>query len=394
MNPLLALFLMWLGHFAIDFMIGVFSVYKTMAGLDLAYAGMVMLFSAIIGEGLQVYFGDLSDRGYRKFLVFLGIVLTSASSFVIYTQNYYLLFFLVMTTYIGSGSFHPSATGYVSTLSKRRKGLFITIFATGGSLGLAFSQIGFYGAYQLLGQSLYLLAVPSLFLASTLLLFNFGDGALREMNRGKRFSIFNILNLFKRRELRLLYLTQMFNQTLFWATIFLLPDVLHSRGYPDWLSFGGGHLALILGGACMLIPGGYLADRTSPRKVIIAAMSAAMIFFYAFLVFFPTDPSSTLLWLFCLGAALGVVNPVGVAFGNRLCPEKPGLVSAFLMGLVWCVSEGLGPASGILTKAFEPQDAPAQTLMCLGTLNLIGILFASRLPNLTEEEDSVESATI
>ena len=54
--------------------------------------------------------------------------------------------------------------------------------------------------------------------------------------------------------------------------------------------------------------------------------------------------------LFFLGATLGAINPIALALGNRMAPHHPGAVSAFLMGMVWCVSEGLGQAGGGLLQ--------------------------------------------
>nr|MBA2728798.1 hypothetical protein [Parachlamydiaceae bacterium] len=68
-NQYLTLAALWVGHFSVDFMLGIWSVYKTIAGLDLALCGLIVGLCAFIGEGLQAYFGTLSDRGYRTQLI-------------------------------------------------------------------------------------------------------------------------------------------------------------------------------------------------------------------------------------------------------------------------------------------------------------------------------------
>ena len=105
MQVTVTLLLLWIGHFLVDFMIGVFSVYKTMVGLDLAMAGMIAFLGALIGEGSQALFGSLSDRGRRGPLVALGLVLTCGSVMMAYTQNYLFIFPLILLTYLGSASF-------------------------------------------------------------------------------------------------------------------------------------------------------------------------------------------------------------------------------------------------------------------------------------------------
>jgi FSR family fosmidomycin resistance protein-like MFS transporter len=96
--------------------------------------------------------------------------------------------------------------------------------------------------------------------------------------------------------------------------------------------------------------------------------------------------------LFLLGAALGLLNPVCVALGNKLDPHNPGMVSAFLMGTVWCVSEVIGPAGGgLLTKLFT-EDAPANALALLSIMMGAGLLLSLMLPKAAEEKSRLEYA--
>jgi FSR family fosmidomycin resistance protein-like MFS transporter len=190
----------------------------------------------------------------------------------------------------------------------------------------------------------------------------------------------DVLKLLQRKDLMLLYLSQVCHQAVFWGMLFFLPDVLMSRDYDSWIALGGGHMLCILGAACMLVPGGYLADRFSYRTVMLAAMGSGLLFIYAFLFLPQLSPAPLLILLFCLGAALGIVNPLSVAFGNRLLPGHSGAVSALLMGLVWCVSEGIGQGGGgLLTKFFE-EDGPVMALTLMGSLLLGGIVLAFQLP--------------
>ncbi|MDP1834293.1 MAG: MFS transporter [Chlamydiales bacterium] len=383
------LLVLWLGHLLVDFQIGIFSVYKTMADLDLAKAGIVGIVAALFGEGCQAFFGSWSDSGHRKKLIILGMVLTAASSLMAYSDNYFLLTVLLLGTFIGSAAFHPSSAGLVGTLSKR-KGLFFTIFASGGALGLAFSQISFYHAYQYLEGNTAILALPLMILAGACLFLPL-DVISTGPRKPTRFS--DLARLFKRADFRCLYYVQVCNQTLYWGTVFLLPDVLAATGYDESISFGGGHLAFIAGGALMMIPGGILADKYSPKTVILAAMIAGLVFFYSFLYAGLVHPIAILAILAGLGASFGVVSPVGLALGHRLLPTQPSLVSAFVMGMVWCVSESFAPASGILTKLFTEGNAPAKALMLMGLLNVVGVVAAYRLPLVAEEPEEAIAVT-
>jgi len=378
-NLYLTVFVLWLGHFFIDIMIGFWPVYKTIAELDLAIAGLISAACALLGEGMQIIFGPLCDRGYRKPLVYLGLGGAIASAFLAYTTSYGCLFFLFLATCIGSGAFHPAAISWMGGLTTQRKGVFITFFAMGGAVGMACSQLIFSTIFFDLSGHTAIAAFPILALVLFIAL-----KALRmpenrpQTNRPSSLSIFK--SFFKRKELRMLYFSQISSQTLLWGFLFLLPDILSARGYNSWVSFGGGHMLFILGGACMMIPAGSLADRFSCRNVLLGAMSISALLSYFFL-FNPDLPQGVVLpLLFSIGAALGVINPVAIAFGTRIEPHHPGMISAFLMGLVWCISEGLGQAGGgILTKLFT-EDAAAKSLSLVSLFYFVGIWIMFQLP--------------
>lgn len=61
-----SLALLFVSHLILDFFTGIWPIYKTIAQIDLAKAGLIAGLSGFIGEFLQIFFGYFSDRGYRK----------------------------------------------------------------------------------------------------------------------------------------------------------------------------------------------------------------------------------------------------------------------------------------------------------------------------------------
>lgn len=388
--PVLLLILIWMGHFIVDIMLGVWPVYKTLVELDLAKAGLIVAGGAFIGEGSQLIFGSLSDRGHYKAIIILGVLATTSASFLAYSTNYFVLFALYLATCIGSGAFHPAAAGLVSSICPNRRSLLMTIFASGGSLGLALSQVVFTRIYEFSSQQVFLLAIPGACVASFLLLYPFPvkEKVLtsRSSHRFKDFIAF-----FKRSDLRHLYISQVANQAIFWGSIFILPDVLKTLGHYEWICYGGGHMCLILGGACMLIPSGYLADRYSARIVLLYAAFASCASLYFILLSGGISMTLVLMALFVLGASLAIANPLSVALGSRLVPDSPGTISAFLMGLVWCVSEAVGPGGVGLLSAWFEDYAPVKALALLGSLFIVNIYGLLRLPKAEKEAAYIKS---
>lgn len=378
-NVYYILFLLAAGHFCVDFMIGLWPVYKTMMELDIAKAGLIAGLGAFIGEGVQIIFGPMGDRGWRKSLTVMGVMAAAASTCFIYTEEYIVLFFLYLLTCMGSGAFHPSAAAFVNGLSTGQKNLFMAVFASGGYLGLAISQIVFSSVYETVGHTV-LLAIPPLLLVLIMLKI-IQSQEPSNITSTHRFE--GLKKFFQDRNLVLLYLACLCSQSVNWGIIFLLPDILKEMTYPSWIYLGGGHLAFILGAACLMIPGGYFADKFSPRSVLLISISVGITLVYSIL--FTAWPIPILFsFLFLAGASFGVVNPISITFGNSLLPGHPGAVNACLMGLVWFIAEGIGQTGGgALTLLFE-SDAPIKAIAILGMLALPALMAVYYLPSEAE----------
>jgi MFS transporter, FSR family, fosmidomycin resistance protein len=380
--------ILWLGHFLVDMMIGIWSVHKTISGLNLAIAGLIGGVCAFAGEGMQVLFGSLCDKGYQKALIIGGAIATTASSWFVSTESYYILFLLYLLTCMGSGAFHPSAVSTMSDLGSRQ-GLLIGLFTTGGSLGMAFSQILYMRTHAWFEGQVQWLSLPVVLLvlaASLAPIKKRPANTAPPHHRGLKVFV----RFFKQKEFLALYINQVCLASLYWGAMFLLPDILSTRGYSPSLSFGGGHMIYILSGALMMVPAGYLADRFSSRIVILCATLISLCFFYLFLFQPYLEEYTVYLLLFAIGSCLGIITPTGVALGTRSAPNQKGAVGAFCMGLVWCVSEGIGLGlGGFLATCFE-EDAPAKALSILGSLFIVALGAAYALPQKEEALPAME----
>ena len=206
-----------LGHFCVDLMIGVWPVFKTIVHMDLALAGLISAFCAFVGEGLQIFFGHLSDRGHSKKILMAGLCAAGGCAFLAYTEHYGAFICLYLLTCLGSGAFHPAAAGLVGNLSRERKGLLITLFAAGGTLGMAFSQILFTSAFYHLNGHTAVLVIPIVILVALISISTLPGGSQTQKHTLK-----DTLALLNRRELKLLYFSQVCNQTVLWSFLFLL----------------------------------------------------------------------------------------------------------------------------------------------------------------------------
>lgn len=373
-----SLLLLWVSHLLMDFFTGIWPIYKTLAGIDIVQAGLIAGVSGFFGEILQIYFGYLSDRGHRKKMLMLGLVLASAIIWITFVDQIFHSFLLLLLLMLGSGSYHPAAAGIAGGLTKMQKGRYILFFASGGAIGLGISQLTFTSIINVFEGHAYVLIVPVL-----LVLFALSRHEFPKVEERK--DAFSLRNFFapiihRKKELLLLYFTQVVTQGLVTSFMFLLPDLLFSRGCHSWLCLGGGHLCFVVGSAMTMVPAGILADKYGQKQVLLTVIFSAILLLYSFLMLPSLNTTSTIVLLSTLGACLGIANPLIISWGNRLVPESPSTVSALLMGFAWCLSN-LGPAfAGFLTPLFS-ENAFAFALGIMGASLLGSFTFISFLPS-------------
>jgi MFS family permease len=163
---------------------------------------------------------------------------------------------------------------------------------------------------------------------------------------------------------------------------FLMPEFIHEKGYPAWIGQGGAFGLLIFGATVFMIPMGHLADRIGRRRTLIAMTILSAISYHAIVRLTLPVPAFVVL---CVvgGAFLGTVNPLGVAFGQRIAPwENVSIVSAILMGWAWCLASTVPSIAGELYTHLGNNASKA--LMLLGFANVAMVLLAFLLPKVSE----------
>jgi FSR family fosmidomycin resistance protein-like MFS transporter len=331
------------GHFAVDCCVGIWPVFKTLAHLDIVKAGLIYTIGTMAGNGLQLAFGMLADRGFRKRLIVAGVAVTGAITFVPWAvSSYAVMAALVMTTQIGSAAFHPAATGSAGMLSRKRTGFMIAVFLAGGYGGFSLSQLLFSALYRVRPALTALIALAPLAIAGAIAA---GLRATPSAHRIRGVAAAALRPALPR--LAPLFAVQTLASAVNMSLIFLLPDLLLSRRAASWIVEGGGHFALVAGSCLALVPAGHASDRWGARRVLVLANAAAFVLFALLLA--RTGASTLDLAIVAgVGAFNGMNGVVAISEGNRLLPGQASGVSALLMGMPWCVA-ALGPVvAGLL----------------------------------------------
>jgi MFS transporter, FSR family, fosmidomycin resistance protein len=347
------------GHFAVDCCSGIWPVYKTLASLDLAKAGLIATAGSMVGNGLQILFGLLADRGWRKPLLLASPVLAGAVTLLPWVRSYDLMFGLVLATAVGSAAYHPSATGAAGALSRTRTGFLVGIFLAGGYVGYSLSQILFSAIHETspaLTPTLLVIPVAAVIGIGTFVpTASAGTGVARPTLRSVTPHA---------RALAALFLVQVFATAINLALIFLLPDLLLARGAPGWMVRGGGHFALVAGGCLSLLPAGHASDRWGARRALLTANLATGVLLALLLGRQGASPVDLAL-VAAFGACNGINNVVAVSEGHRTMPGQGSAASALLMGMPWCVAAISPVLAGVLADPSRG-GTPARALWSLG----------------------------
>lgn len=393
-------------HIMIDFMgLSVWPVYKTLAGLDVAKAGWIATVIGMSGTALQPLFGSIADRFGPRRVILLGTLLTSLALLLGPLADYratldlhlpalfglsgfYLVIFIILAAgRLGQDMFHPAGAGLAGSFSVQRGSTFLAIFIAVGSIGYGLSQIGFRTAYNELGHHTEILFLPVMILW----IFIWKWCRPVEEQRSQRLSVIASLSALRpvAGSIFALFLILAISAGVNSGLFFLMPEFAHEKGYPAWIGQGGAFGLIVLGATVFMVPMGHLADRIGRHRTLLAIMILSAISYHALVRL--TLPVPAFIILCILGGAfLGTVNPLGVAFGQRIAPpQNVSIVSAILMGWAWCLG---GTVPSIVGELYvRLGNNASRTLTLLGFANLIMVLLGFLLPKETEARDQNSS---
>ena len=395
-------------HIMVDFMgMSVWPVYKTLAGLDVAKAGWIATVIAMSGTALQPLFGSIADRFGARRVILLGVFLTSfalllgpladhreAADRLLPTlfglSGFYLVVFVILAAgRLGQDMFHPAGAGLAGSFSVRRGSMFLAVFIAVGSIGFGLSQIGFRTAYNTFGHHTEILLLPM----AVLWVFVCIRCRPAQVSSAGRISVIESLRALRpvAGSILSLFLILGISSGVLSGLFFLLPELAHEKGYPSWIGQGGAFGLIILGATLFMVPMGHLADRIGRRRTLIAIAILSAVSYHAIVRLTLPVPAFVLLCIIG-GAFLGTVNPLGVAFGQRIAPrENVSIVSAILMGWAWCLGGTVPSIIGELYKRLG--NNASQALIWLGFANVVMVLLGFLLPEITDDGDDAAEKT-
>lgn len=371
------IYILILCHISVDLFTGIWPLFKKIGNVDIAIASLIGMIGGVTGNILQLYFGQVADKGKRKRFILLGLVLSSAAALYPYFDSNYWYFSLLCLTFIGSSAFHPAATGLAGKIAREKKSMMIALFVAGGGIGLAFSQVFFsYIYFNYDKHTGILLLLPAICVALCAIYFPANLEANSNSKSTLRF-LPELKNVFL--SLKGLYFIEVLNAALTIGFIFLIPEMMEALHFSKKMANGGGHLLFVMGTVIIIIGTSKLSDKLGHKKLLLISYCILLPLYFFFLNV-PTLPiEGKLILFFLIGGLMGICNPVGVSLGHYLMPNNASLVSALLMGAAWAAGNFILPFVGFVMKATNKDTV--FTLNLLGCIILISILFCLRLPS-------------
>jgi MFS transporter, FSR family, fosmidomycin resistance protein len=362
-----------LGHFAVDSYAGLLPVlFPLLIGrfhLDLGTVGLVSLAYTGMASVSQPLFGAVADRYGTRFTG--AALLWTAVTFgaVGFAPTFPVLLAIAACSGLGSGFFHPlGALTVRSLLPDRRSNTAMSVYVTGGTIGLACGPligVGLFGLLGLRGTAVMILPVVAV---AAFLLTSMGTARGATPRRVVAPSSQGAVPWLK------LLATVGMMMSRSWTVVTLqafTPTWYHQLGYRPWF-YGPLVTTLVLASAAGAVGCGGLADRHGRRAVILTTLilSVPAVALY---VAFPGP--AAFLWAILVGLLAASTAPLMLMLAQELMAGRAGLASGLIMGLAF-VTGAIGvPVTGTVADHLGLQAALAlQVLVVVATIPIALLL--------------------
>jgi FSR family fosmidomycin resistance protein-like MFS transporter len=356
--------------------------------LSLSYtmAGVILMAANFTSSLIQPFFGYLSDKQEKAFLLPLGCLCAGVGfSLLSFPSSYALILILVIVSGFGIASYHPEGykTAHFFTGEKRVTGM--AIFAVGGNLGFALGpMIAIYIIKYMGFSSLPVIIVPSLFFVA-IIIFYWRDISITEIKKDKAAER-EVASERQKGAYMSLSIVIAIVIMRSWTQMGLMSYIPfyyinHLKGDP--LYAGKLVFVLLLGGVVGTLCGAPLADRWGHKRYLILSMFLSTLILP---LIFIIDGYMLFVVLGLLGMTLISTFSVTIVMAQQLLPKNLGVASGLMVGfaigaggicvtLLGVIADNFGvpvalksimilPLTGFLLSAFlrYPEDSKTRML--------------------------------
>jgi FSR family fosmidomycin resistance protein-like MFS transporter len=286
------------------------------------------------------------------------------------------LVLLVVLAGLGVALFHPVASGLVGQVGLRQKGLSMSVFLTGGSIGYGVGPLVAVALASSWGlPSIGVAVVPGILTAALLhwLALGLPVQTDRSVTRPTPRMAGGRLEVRRFFPLILLTFVVMLRAGLSITLGTFLPLHLTQEGSTLLLAGLAVTIFRIAGAAGGLI-GGPLADHIGRKRILFLSFALALPFLWGFS---NAEGWMVLAFLAAAGAILNSSAPVSVIIAQETTPDNPSMASGLMIGFAWGLGGLAVTAVGLWGDQVGLSTALGVSVMAMAAVACLATLFLS-----------------
>ena len=363
------------GHMAVDFAGGVLPALLPFIveeyGLSYAYAGLLILASALAASVVQPLFGLWSDRRGAIWLLPAGVAVGGIGmALAALSPTYWWIVLFVIVSGLGTAAYHPEGSKFAAYVSGARRASGMSLFSIGGNLGYSLGVIVTTPIVIALGiKGGALVVIPCLAVAAMLLwlvpfLLSFvpseRGGRIPGSGEDRLGAMAVLLGVVTVRSVA------------WFGLITFVPlwevSLGNSAGYGNTLLS-----IMLLAGAAGTLLAGPAADRFGRRPVLLVSN---LVITPAIAVFIVVGGLAGAIALVVIGAAVVGTFSVTMVMSQEYMPQHIGMASGLSIGL----SIGLGGIAAVILGALADTIDLETALWVCAAAPVVGVFLTLFLP--------------
>lgn len=369
---------LFLGHLTTDLAQGMIPAllpfFIAERGLTYAAAGGLVLAATVASSIVQPLFGYFADRRPSPWLVPAGVAAAGIGiGLAGVAPTYPIIAAAVAFHGLGVAAFHPEGSRAAAYASGERRATGMSIFSTGGNLGMATGPLVITPLILALGLRASLVPVlPILLIAGFLVTQLPLLAALRPSHAGPsgaapapdRWGPFSRLSVV------------VVSRSIIYTGLSSFLPLFYAGVLGTSKARGAAALSILLGtGVVGTVAGGRLADRFGRRIVLLVGMTALAPLLWALAS--ARDPRVATALLVPVSLALYLPFSVLVVMGQEYLPNRIGTASGVTLGLAVTTGGLAAPLLGLVADRW----GVAAPLLVVSALPLVAVALALTLPD-------------
>lgn len=309
---------------------GLLPLLQTRFGLTESTVALLVGILSFSASVTQPLFGALADRFGRRLVAASGLILNAVLlSLVGVVSNTTLLILLFLIGGLGSGALHPAGASIVRSGTTHNKGLAVSLFSTGGTLGYALGPVIILYVVSNLGLGFTpWFMIPGVLLGVAVYVFTPEDGHSYADQKAKFFDIRILTGA-----VGLLSLSGVFASLAFVTFTSAVPLWLVATHdiAPDDPLIGWTLAAFTLAAALGGMVAAALSNRIEQRLLISSSLLLSPL---PLLLMFALEPNTPPFFLTVMagGALVHASLPLMIVSAQNLAPQSTSTAAGMLMG--------------------------------------------------------------